>query len=76
RIAGTSTIFAAFATDGVDGHSRAAGAIVDGETTKRGGDPRPTIVASDSATYLEKTGDLIRTGPTGTNVSDLWVVWR
>lgn len=76
RIAGTSTIFAAFATDGVDGHSQAAGAIVDGTTTARGGDPRPAIVASDSASYLQKTGDLIRTGPTGTNVSDLWVIWR
>lgn len=76
RIAGSSTTFAAFATDGVDGHSQAAGAIVDGETTARGGDPRPAIAASDSASYLDATGDLIRTGPTGTNVSDLWVVWR
>lgn len=76
RIAGTDTIFAAFATDGVDGHSQAAGAIVDGETTARGGDPQPAIDTSDSASYLGRTGDLIRTGPTGTNVSDLWVVWR
>lgn len=75
-IADTNDVFAAFATDGVDGNSSSAGAIVDGGTIERGGDPGQALGASDSATYLEATGDLIRTGPTGTNVSDLWVLWR
>lgn len=76
RIAGTDAVFAAFATDGVDGTSDAAGAVVDGRTTERGGDPGWAIQNSDSAAYLLATGDLIETGPTGTNVSDLWVLWR
>ena len=76
QLAGSDAWFAAFATDGVDGNSTSAGAVVDGTTVERGGDPATALEASDSATYLETTGDLIHTGPTGTNVSDLWVLWR
>ncbi|HUG31413.1 MAG TPA: DUF4147 domain-containing protein [Acidimicrobiia bacterium] len=76
RIAGSPAMFAAFATDGEDGNSTAAGAIVDGGTIVRGGDPDPALIDSDSGSYLQRTGDLLVTGPTGTNVSDLWVLWR
>lgn len=76
HLAGTDAIFAAFATDGVDGSSGAAGAIVDGRTISRGGDPSSSLARFDSATYLDRSCDLIRTGPTGTNVADLWIVWR
>ena len=76
EIAGSETLFAAFATDGVDGNSGSAGAIVDGATVDRGGDPTPSLASSDSATYLAGTGDLVVTGPTGTNVADLWMRWR
>jgi hydroxypyruvate reductase len=76
RLVDADATFAAFATDGVDGTASSAGAIVDGETVRRGGDPTPALECSDSATYLESTGDLIVTGPTGTNVADLWAVWR
>jgi hydroxypyruvate reductase len=76
ELAGSEAIFAAFATDGVDGRSEGAGAIVDGSTVERGGDPEPSLARCDSAAYLEATGDLIRTGPTGTNVADLWVLWQ
>lgn len=76
RIAGTDWCFAAFATDGVDGRSSGAGAIVDGTTMARGGDPSTALSESDSATYLEAVGDLLHTGSTGTNVSDLWLLWR
>jgi glycerate 2-kinase len=76
RISGTDALFAALATDGVDGSSGSAGAIVDGETVSRGGDPAQALSRYDSATYLSATGDLVVTGPTGTNVADLWVVWR
>jgi len=74
-IAGTGSIFAALATDGVDGTSGAAGAIVDGETISRGGDPSQALESFDSASYLRRTGDLLRYGPTGTNVADLWLIW-
>jgi glycerate 2-kinase len=75
-IAETDWVFAAFATDGIDGNSSSAGAIIDGATLQRGGDPGLALAAFDSAVYLERTGDLIRTGSTGTNVSDIWVLWR
>ena len=76
RIAGTDILFAAFATDGRDGRSDGAGAIVDGTTIERGGDPNQALANSDSATYLDAVGDLLHTGLTGTNVSDLWLLWR
>lgn len=74
QIVESGTLFAAFATDGVDGASNGAGAIVDGSTIKRGGDPAQALARFDSATYLDGTGDLVRTGPTGTNVADIWIV--
>ena len=76
HIAGSTTVFASFATDGVDGKTDTAGAIVDGETVGRGGDPSDALAESDSGTYLDATANLIRTGPTGTNVADLWIVWK
>ncbi len=66
---------ASFATDGVDGPTDAAGALVDGETVGRakaaGLDPSSLLAAHDSYRLLATTGDLIRTGPTGTNVADV-----
>jgi glycerate 2-kinase len=76
HLAGTDNVFAAFATDGVDGVSSTAGAIVDGSTVESGGDPSRALKSFDSATYLETIGHHIKTGPTGTNVADLWVIWR
>ncbi|MFV1962330.1 MAG: glycerate kinase [Acidimicrobiia bacterium] len=76
RLDGHEGLFASFATDGIDGRTKSAGAIVDGATVDRGGDPENSLRNFDSATYLNGTGDLIRTGPTGTNVADLWVLWR
>ena len=69
-------IFCAFATDGVDGNSGASGAIVDGSTIVRGGDPTRALGRYDSAAYLRATSDLLLCPPTGTNVSDIWVLWR
>jgi len=76
RLRGHEGLFASLATDGVDGRSDSAGAIVDGSTIERGGDPEDSLADFDSASYLDRTGDLIRMGPTGTNVADLWVLWR
>ncbi len=76
RLAGSTDIFCAFATDGVDGRSGATGAIVDGSTIDRGGNPLDALRSFDSAGYLAGTSDLLRCPPTGTNVSDLWILWR
>jgi glycerate 2-kinase len=75
-IAGRSNIaLAAFATDGVDGPTDAAGAIVTGDTVKRAGllglDPQCYLDDNNSYPLLHALGDLIETGPTGTNVNDL-----
>jgi hydroxypyruvate reductase len=65
----------ALATDGTDGPTDAAGAWVTGETVARaralGLDPLAALMANDSYTFFDRLGDLIRTGPTGTNVNDL-----
>jgi glycerate 2-kinase len=68
----------ALATDGTDGPTDAAGAIVTGETLararERGLDARAALEANDSYHFFDALGDLIRTGPTGTNVNDLLFV--
>jgi glycerate 2-kinase len=76
RLAGSRNVFIAFASDGVDGPSGSAGAIVDGATIARGGDPTRALTGFDSATYLENSFDLLKCAPTGTNVSDIWILWR
>jgi glycerate 2-kinase len=66
---------AALATDGVDGPTDAAGAIVTGETAGRarrmGMDPMHYLEENNSYPFFAALGDLILTGPTGTNVNDL-----
>ncbi len=63
------------ATDGTDGPTDAAGAIVTGETVARaralGLDPLDHLARNDSYTLFAALGDLVSTGPTGTNVNDL-----
>jgi hydroxypyruvate reductase len=65
------------ATDGQDGPTDAAGAIVDGETAgriaARGLDPRRHLDENDAYPALEAAGALVKTGPTGTNVNDLCI---
>lgn len=65
-------------TDGTDGPTDAAGAIVDGGTLIRaeaaGLDVEASMAANDSYHFLEKTNDLLITGPTGTNVMDLQII--
>jgi hydroxypyruvate reductase len=76
HLAGSADLFVSFATDGVDGESGSAGAIVDGTTIERGGNPGRALADFDSASYLARTGDLLVCPPTGTNVADLWILWR
>ena len=74
---GVSGVMAAsIGTDGVDGTSDAAGAVVDGTTWARAaGSGLPPASAfldrNDSANFFGPLGDAIRTGPTDTNVGDL-----
>lgn len=67
-------------TDGRDGPSRAAGALVDGGSAARladaGFDLAATLARCDAGRALEAAGDLVDTGPTGTNVADLVIAWR
>ena len=62
-------------TDGRDGTSEDAGAIVDGGTFQRaldaGFDVGGSLAAADSGAPLEAAGDLVYTGDTGTNVGDI-----
>lgn len=69
---------AGFATDGTDGPTDAAGAIVDGSTVDRakrfGLDPRSSLDNNDSYNFFKSLGDLIITGPTFTNLNDLYLI--
>jgi hydroxypyruvate reductase len=73
------TIIASLATDGTDGPTDAAGALVDGTTVERatrlGMDPWDYLGRSDSYHFFEPLGDLLVTGPTNTNVNDLVFVF-
>ena len=64
-------------TDGTDGPTEDAGALVDGLTAERarveGLDLQQVLAQADAGRLLEATGDLITTGPTGTNVMDLMI---
>jgi hydroxypyruvate reductase len=65
----------ALGTDGTDGPTDAAGAVATGETVARaralGLDPMTHLADNNSYPFFDALGDLIRTGPTGTNVNDL-----
>ena len=65
-------------TDGTDGPTDAAGAFADGQTIRKGKDKgmdaRTFLNENDSYSFFEKLGDLLITGPTGTNVMDLRIM--
>jgi glycerate-2-kinase len=69
---------ASLCTDGVDGPTDAAGAIADGSTLARAAKldlkPEACLSNNDSYTFFSRIGDLICTGPTGTNVNDISVI--
>ncbi len=71
----TDVAVAAFATDGVDGQSDAAGAFVTGQTCARaramGLNAEEFLNNNDSYHFFKQVGGLIELGPTGTNVNDL-----
>lgn len=65
-------------TDGTDGPTDAAGAIADGATLQRaselGLNAPQALANNDSYHFFENLGDLVKTGPTGTNVMDVRLV--
>jgi len=67
-------------TDGIDGNSPAAGAVADQTTVARarglGMDAAEYLARSDSYSFFEKLGDVIMTGPTGTNVRDVRLILK
>ena len=79
EIAGLPNVFVAgFGTDGTDGPTDAAGAVVDGGTLARAQsfrlDPARMLLRNDSYTFFKRVGGHILTGPTGTNVNDLYLL--
>lgn len=76
---GTDGIVAlAAGTDGTDGPTEAAGAVADGESAARaraqGHDPRARLDDNDSNPVFAALGDLVVTGPTSTNLLDLYLL--
>jgi glycerate 2-kinase len=68
-------LLTSFATDGKEGNSEAAGAYASGATAaageRAGLDGRSCLARNDSHAFLQAAGELIVTGPTGTNVNDI-----
>jgi glycerate 2-kinase len=78
QIAGENISVLSAGTDGIDGNSHAAGAVVDGTTVERakqrGLDVATALAQFDSFPLLDAIGDAIVTGPTGNNVRDLRIL--
>ncbi|MCP4407652.1 MAG: DUF4147 domain-containing protein [Gammaproteobacteria bacterium] len=70
----------AAATDGTDGPTEDAGGLIDGGTLERGQaaglQAEECLAAADAGRFLEASGDLLTTGPTGTNVMDLVIALK
>ncbi|MBI3401052.1 MAG: DUF4147 domain-containing protein [Acidobacteria bacterium] len=75
---GAPAALASVGTDGVDGPTDAAGALVDSTTLTRarqeGLQPDRFLSDNNAYAFFSALGDLIHTGPTGTNVGDLQVI--
>ena len=78
QITGEAITVLSAGTDGIDGNSPAAGAVVDGTTASRAAansfSPAGVLAEFDAFRLFESTGDAIMTGPTGNNVRDLRVL--
>lgn len=73
-----NVVIASLNTDGTDGSTDAAGAICDGFTVSRAKkknlDPKEYLDKNDSYHFFQQLGDLIKTGPTNTNVMDIHII--
>lgn len=70
--------FLSCGTDGTDGITDAAGAICDGDTMEKAGemgvDAQKFLENSDPYSFFEQVGGLVKTGPTRTNVNDIYIL--
>jgi glycerate 2-kinase len=77
-LSGTEIVFLACGTDGIDGPTPAAGAVVDGQTAVRakalGLNLERALRRNDSYPVLAALDAVVIRGDTGTNVADLWMV--
>jgi glycerate 2-kinase len=77
---GEDLVMLAAGTDGTDGPTDAAGALVDAGTLERGRargrDARRALADNDAYGFLAGTGDHVMSGPTNTNLLDLYLVVR
>ena len=76
RELGTDAVVAAIDSDGEDGGTAVAGAVVDAATVETRSDESEAAAAladNDALPFLRERGRLVQTGPTGTNVNDLRV---
>ena len=78
EISGLPIVFLSADTDGSDGSTDAAGAICDGQTQRRARaermSPANYLKNNDSYRFFQRLGDLVKTGPTGTNVMDVHIL--
>ncbi len=77
KISGDDITILSAGTDGIDGNSPAAGALVDGSTLRRAGTAdvlRDALARFDAYPLLDQLGDTVVTGPTGNNLRDLRVL--
>jgi hydroxypyruvate reductase len=78
KIAGENITVLSAGTDGIDGNSPAAGAIVDGTTLERaksrGLESAASLINYNAYPFFEALGDTIMTGPTGNNLRDLRIL--
>jgi len=76
--AGAAGALCSVGTDGIDGPTDAAGALIDSTTLDRaaaaGLVPARYLLDNNAYAFFDALGDLIHTGPTGTNVGDLQVI--
>jgi hydroxypyruvate reductase len=75
---GTNVVAMSIGTDGIDGPTDAAGAVVDPTTLRRaqamGLTPQTFLDNNNAYEFFDRLGDLIHTGPTNTNVGDLQII--
>jgi hydroxypyruvate reductase len=78
KISGEAITVLSAGTDGIDGNSPAAGAIVDGSTVERartrGLDQAAHLAGFNAFPFFQSLGDAVITGPTGNNLRDLRVL--
>jgi hydroxypyruvate reductase len=75
---GINVVATSVGTDGIDGPTDAAGAVVDPTTLRRaqamGLAPQTFLDNNNAYEFFDRLGDLIHTGPTNTNVGDLQII--